>query len=86
MSTDSKKMSKLMMELYANPELKEEFLNNPKKVLAEKGIEYPEDQEIKVVEETENLKYIILPYMDDSSEISTESLERKMSKTVLLAK
>lgn len=85
MSTDSKKMSKLMMELYANPELKEAFLNDPKKVMAEKGIEVPENQEIKAVEETASTKYIVLPYIEDDSDFSSEIMEQKVSK-VLLAK
>jgi hypothetical protein len=77
---DNKKLSQLMMELYANSELKEEFIANPKKIMVEKGIELPENIDLKVLEETESVKYIVLPHIDEDSEINSESLERKSSK------
>jgi hypothetical protein len=79
---DNKKLSQLLMELYANSELKEEFIANPKKVMAEKGIEIPEKINIKVLEETEATKYIVLPYLDKKESLDAENLERKMSKSI----
>jgi len=86
MENQSKKMSQLMMELFTNPELKEKFIANPKEVMAEKGINVPENQEIKVLEETENVKYIVLPYLDKNSELNVEDFESRKSKMMYLAK
>ena len=77
---DNKKLSQLMMELYTNPELKEEFFANPKKVLAQKNIEFPNDLEIKVLEQTKTKKYIVLPHLNDDSDTFTEDLEKKINK------
>jgi hypothetical protein len=85
METQSKKISQLMMELYSNPELKEKFIANPKEVMIEKGIEVPEGKEIKVLEETETVNYIVLPHLDENSEITTDTLERKISKVFAAA-
>jgi hypothetical protein len=79
---DEKKLSQLMMELYSNPELKEKFIANPKEVMAEKGIEVPKGKEIKVLEETETQKYIVLPHLDDDSNSFAEDFENKMNKTL----
>ncbi len=80
MELEAKKMNQLMMEIFTNAELKKDFISNPKVILQEKGINIPESMEIKVLEETENTKYIILPYLKPGEKLSFEELERKSSK------
>ena len=60
--------------------LKQELLNSPKTVIQrELGISLPEGSEVKVVEETDNNAYIVLPLIPvdflDNEELSEEQLE-----------
>jgi hypothetical protein len=59
--------------------LKQELLNSPKTVIQrELGISLPEGSDVKVVEETDNNAYIVLPVLPvdfDSEELSEEQLE-----------
>ena len=82
MELEAKKMNQLMMEMFTNAELKNDFISNPKVILQEKGIDIPESTKIKVLEETENTKYIILPYLKPGETLSIEELERKSSKSI----
>ena len=82
MELEAKKMNQLMMEIFTNAELKKDFISNPKVILQEKGINIPESMEIKVLEETENTKYITLPYLKPGETLSIEELERKSSKSI----
>ena len=80
MELSKKKMSELIMDLYANPELKQNFLNNPKSVLKEKGFSIPGDTEIKTVEDTKTVKHIVLPYLEPSEKLTPEELETRLTK------
>lgn len=62
--------------------LKQELLNSPKTVIQrEVGISLPEGSDVKVVEETDNNAYIVLPVLpvlpvdSDNEELSEEQLE-----------
>ena len=83
MELDAKKLSQFMMELFANPELKQRFIINPGIVLKEKGFSITANKEIKVVEETENINYIVLPYLKPDEKLTPEEMERRLSKLLL---
>ena len=59
--------------------LKQELLNSPKTVIQQEvGISLPEGSDVKVVEETDNNAYIVLPVLpvdSDNEELSEEQLE-----------
>jgi hypothetical protein len=59
--------------------LKQELLNSPNTVIQrELGISIPDEADVKVVEETDNNTYLILPVLPvdfDSEELSEEQLE-----------
>ncbi len=83
MELSKKKMSELIMELYANPELKQDLLNDPKSVLKDKGFSIPEDTEIRVVEDTKTVKHVVLPYLEPSEKLTPEELETRLTKIML---
>ncbi len=82
MELNKEKMSGLIMDLYANPELKQNFLNDSKSVLKEKGFSIPEDMEIKAVEDTKMVKHIVLPYLDPGEKLTPEEMEARLSKSL----
>ncbi len=84
MELKAKKMNQLMMEMFTNTELKKDFFSKPKEILKDNEIDVPDGMEIKVLEETENIKYIILPYLKPNEKLSFEELERKSSKSIMI--
>jgi len=84
MELSKNEMSKLIMELFANPELKQRIMREPVNVLKEMDIDAPEDTEIKVVEDTKTVKHIILPYLEPDEKLTPEELEARLSKTFII--
>jgi len=82
MESEKEKMGKLIANLYADSELKQNFLGNPKSVLKEKGFSIPDDMDIRVVEDTSRVKYIVLPYLKPGEKITSEELEARLSKSL----
>lgn len=82
MESEKGEMGKLIMDLYADSELKQNFLGNPKSVLKEKGFVVPDDMEIRVVEDTSKVKHIVLPYLEPGEKITSEELEARLSKSI----
>lgn len=81
MELSREKMSKLIVDLYVNPELKKDFLNDPKSILKKKGLSISDDVEIKVVEDTKKVKHIVLPYLEPGEKLSPEELETRLTKS-----
>jgi hypothetical protein len=48
--------------------------------MAEIGIEIPNGKEIKVLEKTKTQKYIVLPHLNDDSDMFTDDLKKKDKK------
>ena len=82
MESEKEKMGKLIADLYADSELKQNFLNDPQSMLKEKGFSIPDDLEIRVVEDTSQVKYIVLPYLKPGEKITSEELEARLSKSL----
>jgi len=82
MESEKEKMGKLIMDLYADSELKQNFLGNPKSILKDKGFSIPDDMEIRVVEDTSKVKYIVLPYLEPGEKVTSEELEARLSKSL----
>jgi hypothetical protein len=57
-----KRVAKVIAKAWSDPPFKEKFLANPKAVLEENGITVPPGADVKVVEQTEKLIYIVLPF------------------------
>jgi len=56
-----KKWSQLVAQAWADEKLKQQLLVNPTRVLQEHGIEVPAGVEIRVVENTDKVSYLMLP-------------------------
>lgn len=69
--------SKIVARCWQDPDFKQRLLGNPKEVLAEAiGRQIPEHVEVKILEETPNNLYLVLPVPPSTSEeLSEEQLE-----------
>jgi hypothetical protein len=73
----------LIIELMGNPELKREFISDPKRVLKEKGFKVEGDVEYRVIEDTKNIRHITIPYLEKGIPPKNEPLEKRKSKTIV---
>ena len=74
-------LTQILTDLYSDADLMARFKADPRAVLLEKGATPPEGVELRVVENTANLNYIILPYLDEDTPLTTEELEKRLSKS-----
>jgi hypothetical protein len=74
---------RLLIEILSDQNLKKEFINNPKKVLRDKGYEIDENADFRVLEDTKNLKHLVIPFVSEADFENGEELERRFSKRVL---
>lgn len=65
----------LVADAWADPELKQRLVKEPKTVLKERGISPPPGKQFKVVEETEDTVHLIIPPKPEEEELSEEQLE-----------
>ncbi len=77
---DKEKFKKLVAKLYANHELKERFIKNPKEVLRDEGITVADDVDLKIVQDSETVKHFVLPYVKPDESLELEEIEPRISK------
>jgi hypothetical protein len=53
--------SQVIARTWSDEDFKERFMIDPRGVLAEHGIELPDDADIKVVQDTDTLRHLVLP-------------------------
>jgi len=82
MEYNKKKINGFLMEIYSNPELKENFVNSPEKVLREKGFDIPDGLKINVLEDTKEITHFVLPHLDMNEIDSMEELEARKTKSL----
>jgi hypothetical protein len=70
----------LILESYTDPDLKKRFLENPIAMLKERGVEIPPEIILRVVEDTPEVRHIILPYIVPGVSPSLEEIEQRASK------
>lgn len=69
-------LSQLMGRAMQDEAFKQQLLSNTKAVLEkELGEKMPENLELKILEQTDNTRYIVLPMNAESEELSDEELE-----------
>ncbi len=61
---DRIKISQAIASCWAMPDFKERFLSAPREVLAELGVQIPPEVEVRVVADTPEAVYVILPRPD----------------------
>jgi hypothetical protein len=68
-SRDNAIVALITARTWRDAEYKARFLQNPREILAEEGIELPSDVEVRVVEDSDTVKYVTL------SRDTTEAIE-----------
>ena len=63
-----RKMAKVIAKAWSDESFKEKLLSEPRAVLEAHGITVPPGLEVKVVEQTDKLMYIVLPFKPADSE------------------
>lgn len=71
--TWSKKYAQIVAKCWADEAFKKRFITDPAAVMQECGIEAPQEMEFKVVENSSNSTYLVLPAKAD--ELSDEDLD-----------
>jgi hypothetical protein len=72
-SETSNKMAQLMAKVTTDETFKAQLLENPVAILKAEGIEVPEGLEIKVLENSDKVFHLVLPYQ--LSELSDNDLD-----------
>ncbi len=70
----ARQQAQFMAKVWSDPALKQRLVDNPKAVLREQGAQIPEATEVRVVENTDQIFYLVLP-PKPTDEISDEQLE-----------
>jgi Nitrile hydratase, alpha chain len=65
--------TKLVAQAWQDDSFKEELINNPKSAFEQEGIPLPESIEIRVVEESANCLYFVLPMKPSGTEELSEA-------------
>ncbi|HEY2250850.1 MAG TPA: NHLP leader peptide family RiPP precursor [Planctomycetaceae bacterium] len=68
-----KQWGMLLAEVWADDDLKRRLISDPAAVLQEYGIEVPADVELKLVEDTDQVRHLVLP-ASPADELSDEDL------------
>ena len=68
-------LAELKAKSLEDVEFRKKLIDNPKGVLKDAGVDIPEGGEIKFVENTANVNYIVLPYAPKSGKLSDDDLE-----------
>ena len=63
----------LLAQVWSDEDLKRRLIQDPAAVLREYGIEYPENVELRVLEDTPEVRHLVLP-MSPSDELCDEEL------------
>ncbi len=64
----------IIKKAQSDKEFKKALVDNPKEALGQLGVQLPEDVEVKVVEESARVVYLVLP--DNPDELTDEQLDR----------
>ena len=63
-----KKMAKVIAKAWSDESFKEMLFSDPKAVLESQGVTVPQGLEIKVVEQTKDCVYVIIPFKPEDAE------------------
>ncbi|MCX5976233.1 MAG: nitrile hydratase subunit alpha [Coprothermobacterota bacterium] len=73
----------LILELNSDPDLKKRFLENPAAMLKERGLEIPPEVTLRVMEDTPDVRHIVIPYIAPGASTTLEEIEQRASKIIL---
>ena len=82
MTEERKALTDLFAACWKDDALKARFMADPKAVLAERGIDMPDNIDVKVVENSDNTVHITMPMAPDGHEdLSMEELSQAAGGT-----
>jgi hypothetical protein len=64
--------AKIVAQVWADEDFKARLLADPAAVLKDAGLDEPADVELRVLENTANLTYLVLPAVPDAAQISEQ--------------
>ncbi|MEI6308481.1 MAG: nitrile hydratase subunit alpha [bacterium] len=73
----------LLMEMYEDEELRKEFKANPRAFLTAHGVECDEATEYRVLEDSAEVRHIVIPHPNKDETKSAEELENRISKKLI---
>jgi len=73
MKNDEKTYSQILARAWSDPAFKEQLLRDPS-ILKAYGWQWPANVQLKVMEETDNVRYLLLPRPPTQEELSEEQL------------
>ena len=76
MSTQENPYAKVIAKAWSDDEFKGRLLADPGAALAEMDVEVPAGVEVKVVEDSESVRHLVLPPAPGEGELSDEALEK----------
>lgn len=68
--------TKIIAQAWSDPEYRERLLRNPKVAMAEAGMTIPDNVEVKVHADTDEVIHIVLPASPAGEALSAQDLER----------
>ena len=69
-----KHASKVIAKAWADDSYKQQLMADPAKKLKEEGVEVPRNIQLRIVEDSENLRHVVLPPKPSSRELSAEEI------------
>jgi hypothetical protein len=63
-----RKMAKVVAKAWSDKSFKERLMSEPRTVLEAEGISVPPGSEVKVVEQTDKLVYVVVPFRPEDEE------------------
>ena len=74
MTEERNQLAELFAACWKDDALKQRFMNDPKAVLAEYGMDVPDGLDVKVVENADNCVHITMPMAPRGNDLSDEEL------------
>lgn len=80
----SRLWAKVVAKAWADEAYKSKLVNDPAAVLQAEGLAVPPGAQFKVVEDTANLRHLVLPAMpDDAASLDHAALEERLAAVAL---
>lgn len=74
MSSQENPLAKVIAQAWSDEAFKQRLLSDPASVFAEAGIDVPAGVELRTVEDTDDVRYFVLPQAPAEGEISEDEL------------
>jgi hypothetical protein len=81
-STQENPLAKVIAQAWSDEDYKRRLVDDPAGALAEAGAEVPDAVQLRVVEDSDTLKHLVIPAAPGQGEINEEDLERVSGGTV----